>query len=78
MRGKRDSGDSRHLSPILKSDVNKFEKNLESDPDEVPKKWHWNWQEAKLTYCGLKNHVKVLKDKPRYGYDSTKLGSPFF
>ena len=56
------------ISPVLKSDVKKFEKNLEPDPEEIPKKWDWNWPNARLTYLGFKGVVNTIRDKPRYGY----------
>ena len=57
-----------HLSPPLKSDVNKLEKNMEEDPEFVPKKWHWNWPDGKLIVSEFKKPRKFIRDRKRYGY----------
>ena len=69
----RGSGEPIQLCPVLKSDVNKFEKNLEDEPGTVPRKWHWNWPEGKLVYGTDLKRLKFIKDRPRYGYGEEQI-----
>ena len=64
----RGSGVDDSVSPVLKSDVNKIERNLvEEDPEALPRKWHWNWPDAMFRFSPAPNQTKVIKDRPRYG-----------
>ena len=72
----RGSGVDESVSPVLKSDVNKIERNLEEDPEALPRKWHWNWPGAMLRFYPFPNQTKVIKDRPRYGFVVWRLVDP--
>ena len=72
----RGSGVDESVSPVLKSDVNKIERNLEEDPEALPRKWHWNWPDAMLRFSPFPNQTKVIKDRPRYGFVVWRLVDP--